>query len=155
MVGISVDAVERNAAMVDKLRLPFPLLSDPDGSGAIKPYQVWHEGADIARPAVVIVGPDGGEVLRQVGADPADRPDEDDLLAELRRLGLEPTSQPAPRPGAARPGPKAVELSWLPTYFSGAKGAAGAIAGRVPAAADTGRAMVAEYDRYLAALKEL
>ena len=53
MVGISVDDAGRNAAMVEKLGLPFGLLSDPGGEGAIKPYGVWDEGNPFARTAVV------------------------------------------------------------------------------------------------------
>lgn len=67
MVGISVDPPERNAAMVAKLRLPYPLLTHPDGEGAIKPYGVWDDGQDFARPAVVLVTLDESEALRQSG----------------------------------------------------------------------------------------
>ncbi len=55
VVDISVDPPERNTAMVAKLRLPYPLLADPDGERAIKPDGVWHDGQDFARPAVVLV----------------------------------------------------------------------------------------------------
>ena len=43
MAGISVDSVDQNHAMVDKLMLPFPLLSDPDGR-VIKECNVWMDG---------------------------------------------------------------------------------------------------------------
>ena len=45
--------------MVDKLRMPFPLLAEPGGRQAIRPYGVWHEGNPYARPAVIIVAPGG------------------------------------------------------------------------------------------------
>ena len=41
--GISIDAPELNAAMVAKLSLPFPILSDPDRSQAISPFGVADE----------------------------------------------------------------------------------------------------------------
>ncbi len=41
--------------MVDELRMPFPLLADPGGRQAIRPYRVWREGNPYARPVVIIV----------------------------------------------------------------------------------------------------
>lgn len=153
-MGISVDAVGQNAAMVAKLGLPFPLLSDPDGAGAIKPFDVWHPEPAIARPAAVLVGPDGFEAFRQVGSDFADRPTEEELLEAVRRLGLPATTQSPPRPGAPRPGSRAVDLGWLPAYLRGAKFAATALGMRVPQAAGQVEALTAEYDRYLHAVHQ-
>lgn len=87
-MGISVDPAERNAAMVDKLALPYPLLSDPDGQEAIKPYGVWHDGQSFARPAVVLLRPDGSEAVRQVGEDFADRLPEEELVEANRADNL-------------------------------------------------------------------
>lgn len=154
LVGISVDSVGANAAMVDKLGLPFPLLSDPDGSGAIKPYDAWHPEPSIARPAVVFVDPDGRQVFRRVGTDFADRPTEADLLAVVEDRGLPPTTQEPPRPGDPRPGERAVDLGWLPAYLRGAKFAATALGMRVPQAGDQVEVLTAEYDRYLQAVRQ-
>jgi len=44
LAGISVDPIENNRAMVDKLLLSFPLLSDPEGR-VIKRWDVWNEPA--------------------------------------------------------------------------------------------------------------
>lgn len=140
--------------MVDKLGLPFPLLSDPDGTGAIKPYDVWQADASIARPAVVLVAPDAQEAYRVVGSDFADRPTEGEVLAEVQRLRLPSTSQPPPRPGDQQPGPRAVDLAWLPAYLRGAKFAATAIGMRVPEAGRQVDRLTMEYDRYLDALKQ-
>jgi hypothetical protein len=50
VAGISVDPVVNNRAMVEKLLLPFPLLSDPEGR-VIKAWGVWTDGeGGIARP---------------------------------------------------------------------------------------------------------
>ncbi len=155
MVGISVDPPERNAAMVGKLALPYPLLADPGGERAIKPFGVWHDGQTFARPAVVVLAPGGGEVLRQVGEDYADRLAEDDLIEAIRAKDLPATSQPPPAPGTPQPGPDAVELSWLPWYFRGAKLAVGALAGRVEPAREQARWMRRTYDRFLDAVQWL
>ena len=42
LAGISVDPIENNRAMVEKLLLPFPLLSDPEGR-VIKEWGVWSD----------------------------------------------------------------------------------------------------------------
>ncbi|MCA1705715.1 MAG: redoxin domain-containing protein, partial [Actinobacteria bacterium] len=69
IVGVSVDDVGKNAAMTEKLELPFPLLADPGGEGAIKPFGVWDEEGGIARTSLVVLSPAGEEVLRHVGVD--------------------------------------------------------------------------------------
>jgi hypothetical protein len=152
VVGISVDSVGQNAAMVDKLRLPFPLLSDPGGEQVIKPYRVWHEGNPFAQPAIVVVTPDRRVAYREVGDDFVDRLGEDQLVEAITGLVLPPTTQDSPRPGQPAPGSRAVDLAWLPAYLRGGRLAVGALAGRVPEARAEADAMVAVYDRFLAAL---
>jgi peroxiredoxin len=84
VVGISVDPVENNGAMVEKLVLPFPLLSDPDGT-AIKAYGVWTDGeGGIARPSIFAVRSNASIAWRYVGEDYADRPADDELFAALK-----------------------------------------------------------------------
>ncbi len=81
VAGISVDSVKQNAAMVDKLLLPFPLLSDPPGE-VIRSYGVWSDGdGGIARPSLFLVEPDGAIRFSYVGEDFADRPSDDQLFA--------------------------------------------------------------------------
>lgn len=81
-----MDPPERNRAMVDKLLLPFSLLSDQDGV-AIKRYGFWNEDEGTARPAIVVIGPDA--VVRYVyqGRDFADRPGDDVVVEALQRNG--------------------------------------------------------------------
>jgi len=83
VAAICVDTVEQNAAMVDKLLLPFPVLSDPDGE-VIKAYDVWNpnEGG-IAKPSLFLVLPGGSIAYRYVGRDFADRPSDDELFAAV------------------------------------------------------------------------
>jgi alkyl hydroperoxide reductase subunit AhpC len=157
VVGISVDDPGRNAAMVDKLHLPFPLLADPDGEGAIKPYDVWNaeEKGGIAHPAAVLVGPDGEEAFRTVGGDFADRPTEDELLDEVRALGLDPVEQAAPTPGKPQPSDRALKVRSLVPYFLGGRFTAMALGMRLPDAEDEVARYVDEMDRWVAAVKAL
>lgn len=86
VAAISVDTVEQNAAMVDKLLLPFPLLSDPEGD-VIKAYDVWNPGeGGIAKPALVVVQPDRTVAWSYVGEDFADRPPDSALFASAEAL---------------------------------------------------------------------
>jgi peroxiredoxin len=62
-LAISVDSVEDNRKVVEKLGLGFPILSDSDRA-TITAYGLLHEGAsidggNIARPATLLIGPDG------------------------------------------------------------------------------------------------
>ena len=121
--SVSVDTPEMNAAVVEKLSLPFPLLSDPSREEAITPLGFADEKDPrlISLPGTVIFAPGGARVFSTTGSDFADRPHEDDLLEEVRKLELPPTSQAAPERGKPEPGPKAVPFEALKRYMSGAK----------------------------------
>ena len=54
--------------------------------------------------------------------------------------------------GEPAPGPRAVDLAWLPAYLRGGRFAVQALAGRVPEAEHEADAMTRVYDRFLAAL---
>ncbi len=84
MYAISVDSPEQNQAMVDKLLLPFDLLSDPDGSAAIRPYGLWDANDSIARPSIVVVDRGGKVLYVYSGRDFADRPGDDAIFAAAR-----------------------------------------------------------------------
>lgn len=83
MVGISVDAPEQNRAMIDKLILPYTLLSDPEGDDVIKAYGLWDADGRVAVPSIVAVGRDGKVRWFYKGRDFADRPMDDELFAAL------------------------------------------------------------------------
>jgi hypothetical protein len=157
MAGVSVDPVAANAGMVAKLRLPFPMLSDPGGERAIHPYDLWdpEDPRGIARPAVILVDPEGEERFRFVSRDFADRMPEDDVIAAARALGLPPPSQEAPAPGEVEERPRAMTLDALPVYYRGARFAAIAMARRTPEAKAESEAFVAGVDRYTEAVKRL
>ncbi len=84
LVGISVDPIDNNRAMVEKLLLPFPLLSDPEGT-VIRQWGVWTDGeGGIAKPSIFAVRQDGSIAWRYVGTDYADRPTDEQLFESLR-----------------------------------------------------------------------
>ena len=71
--------------MIDKLLLPFDVLSDPEGDVAIKPLGLWDEPGRISRPALVLTNKEG--IVRYVyeGRDFADRPKDSAVLESLPR----------------------------------------------------------------------
>ncbi len=123
MAAIDVDSPGQHAAMVEKLNLPFPMLSDPDRTLAVEPYDLVNldDPRGLAIPATVLIGPNGEELLRIVSRDYADRCPEDDALGVLRDLALPPVEQQAPSRGKPEPGPRAMPFGDLRTYFRGAK----------------------------------
>ncbi len=81
VAAISVDTVEQNQAMVDKLLLPFPVLSDPDAT-MIEPWGVLNAAEKgIARPGLFLVLPDWSVAFGYVGEDFTDRPTDEELFA--------------------------------------------------------------------------
>lgn len=156
--AISIDSPEQNAAMVEKLSLPFPYLSDPDRSHAIAPYGAADEKDDrhIARPAIVVVTPDQEEAFRFVSRDFADRLAEDQVVTTVQQLALTPTTQEPPRIGPSQPGPRSLSLHDLHIYFRGARFAALTMGLRhghhAQAIKEDSKAYVAEMDRYTEAL---
>jgi hypothetical protein len=75
--------------MVDKLDLPFHLLSDPRGE-LIKHCGLWNEEEGVSEPAIVALEKSGTvQYLYSGGTDFADRPQEESLLYILDRVGAE------------------------------------------------------------------
>lgn len=156
--GISADTHAMNAAVVEKLALPFPILSDPGRDRAIAPLGFADEKdpREIARNGALLIAPDGEVVWSVVGRDYADRPEEDELLDRLGALDISPTTQPAPEIGEAEPGERAIPLDGLTNYLRGAKFAALAVRSRHRALssefADDVKKYIQMVDRYLDAL---
>lgn len=157
VVGISVDSPGQHAATVEKLRLPFPLLSDPDRTSVITPWGLAdpHDRRNIAIPAAVGVHPDGTEAFRFTSRDFADRPTEDWVVESLQRMGLSPTTQTPPGLGSIEPGPKAMPAEHLFPYFRGARFAVVAMSRRHPDLATDADAYITEMDRYMESAKRL
>ena len=137
--------------MISKLHLPFPILSDPDRSGAITPFGVADEydERNIAQPATIIIDPSGGEAFRVISRDFADRIAEDAVIEALGGLELPPTTQEAPQLGPATPGPKAMPIEHLRPYYRGARFAVVALSRRFPDIGDEAASYIAQMDRYL------
>jgi hypothetical protein len=156
--AISVDLPGRNAAMVEKLSLPFPYLSDPDRSQVIIPYGVADEKDErrIARPAIVVLTPQHEVGFRFVSRDFADRLPEDQVIGALQQLGLPATTQDPPEHGTPDPGARSLSPSQLKIYFRGARYAALTMGLRHAHYAEEikvdSKAYVAEMDRFTAAL---
>ncbi len=161
LFAVSVDSPGQQTAMIEKLDLPFPLLSDPDRSRAIEPLGLSDpdDPRGISRPALVLIDPDGQEVWRFVSRDFADRMPEQDVLDRATDAGWAPTTQDRPATGEADPGQKAMPRQALTPYFRGARFAALAMGLRHrhldESIAEDSKAYVAEMDRYLAAVQEL
>jgi hypothetical protein len=157
IVAVSVDSPERQAAMVEKLHLPFALLSDPGGKDVLQALDAYDsdERGGIGRPGVFVIAPDSREVFRQVGRDFADRVTEDELLEEVHALGLPATDQPTLTPGEPEPGPNAMPVHALLPYCRGAKFAAKAMGMRHPQAKADADRYVAQMDRYMEAIRAL
>lgn len=143
--------------MTQKLRLPFPMLSDPNGDRVLRPYGVYNaeERGGIAHPAVIVVRPDGEEAFREVGRDSGDRIAEDDLLDAVRGLDLPPTQAEEVVEGEPRPGDRAMPVDALAPYFRGAKFAVLNMGRRFPEAREEAARYAAEAERYMEAAKRL
>lgn len=161
LFGVSVDPPPQQSAMVEKLDLSFPLLSDPDRSRAITPLGLAddEDPREIARPASVLVAPGGEEVWRWLSRDFADRLPEAEVLQRVREEGWAPTTQGRPEVGESRPGERAMSLDALIPYFRGARFAALAMGLRHrhlgDAIKEDSKAYVAEMDRYFEAVTAL
>ena len=84
LAAIVVDPEQNNRAMVDKLLLPFPILSDAEGR-VIREWDVLNPAEhDIAKPAIFGIRRSGRIAYRYVGEDYTDRPDDEELFAGLK-----------------------------------------------------------------------
>jgi len=124
-----VDPPDHNKAMVQKLDLPFPLLSDPRGD-VIKSLGLWNEEEGVSEPAIVVL--DRSNTIRRLysgGRDFSDRPPEDALFKVLDEVGTEgepEKDEPEIRVSAeeaeretVRPDKPALTLEELGPYYLG------------------------------------
>ena len=80
-----MDPPEHNKAMIEKLALPFSLLSDPKGDIA-KHCGLWNDKEGVAVPAIVIVDRAGIVGYLYAGHDFADRPGDEEVFGALDGL---------------------------------------------------------------------
>ena len=80
---MSADELGDSRALVEKLKLTFPLASDPQ-LAAIRAFGVEMQGRGIAVPATFVLRPgDGRVVYRYIGETMMDRPAVDAILSAL------------------------------------------------------------------------
>ncbi len=133
VTGIVIDSPRQNSAMVQKLALPFPIMSDPEGTSAIKPFDVWDAKGKMSKPATIALAPDGQEVYRYVGIDLVDRPVHEESLLAVSQLGLSPIKATlnmahAPEP---EPGPRAASVSYVESYMRGVRSSTSELSARM------------------------
>ena len=116
--------------MVEKLGLPFPLLSDPRGD-LIKLLGLWNEEEGVSEPAIVAL--DGSGTVRYLysgGTDFADRPQEESLLYILDKVSGDGEGYGAGEPDirissgeaeedTVRPEKPVITLEQLRPYYQG------------------------------------
>ena len=132
----STDPPGAQLAMNRTWHLPFPWVSDPDGERLGKPLDAWNaeEHGGLFHPLVLLVAPDGRELVRHRSRDFADREDDADVLEALRGLGLPPLEVPPPwAPGGAEAEPtdKAFRVEAFGPYFRGLRFGTRALAARM------------------------
>jgi len=85
IAGLSVDPVDESQELANNHKLGFPIISDTSGD-TVKAYGVWHADKKISLPAVFVIDRAGVIRWRYVSKSVGDRPEEDDVLAEVKKL---------------------------------------------------------------------
>jgi len=65
--GLSADSPGQNSAVMEKLALPFAILSDEERDQAIRPlgFEDEDDVRQISRPGVAVISPEGEVVFRR------------------------------------------------------------------------------------------
>lgn len=149
-----MDPPADNLKMVDKLLLPFPLLSDPQGE-LVKLLGLWNDEESVAVPSIIIV--DKAGIVRHVyaGEDFADRPGDEEIFEVLDKLedGKPTPEEPAVQvigsgPESVGPDKPAQTLEKLTPYYRGANFATIALKRRFEAWGRSGKDAAREVDAY-------
>jgi hypothetical protein len=135
VIAVSIDDDVRQAGMFSRWPTPNVLyVSDPDRSNIIEPLGLVDPDDDrnIARPAMLVIDPDGNEVYRYVGRDFADRTTDHEVYAALESLGLDAIDPPAGGPVGVVPDDlrRYFRPDHLVPYFKGNRFGAAAIGRR-------------------------
>lgn len=158
VAGVSVDTSDHNAELVNKLLLPFPLLSDARGD-VTRAYGLWNSREGVAVPAVVVVDHSGTVRYLYKGTDFADRPGDDELYAALDETRRSPgdgaeIQAPSIRVTAAearesvRPDRPPMKLNDLVPYYRGVFFTNMALKKRLEAQGWRGKKALREVTRY-------
>lgn len=154
-----MDPPAAQLAMNRTWHLPFRWVSDPDGTLA-RSLDTWNpnEREGLFHPLVLLLAPDGRELVRHRSRDFADRSSDGDVLAALRELGL--PSRPEPPdwdPGIPpQPTDAAFRVEAFGPYFRGIRFSTKALEGRMrdPEDAAEIRDTTAMAESFLGAWKE-
>ena len=84
MIAISVDKTEKSRELSDKLKLPYPVLSDIDHK-VIDAYDLYNAQGKISKPATFVLDTKGVVRWSFFEEDYKIRPLGDVLLEELRK----------------------------------------------------------------------
>lgn len=101
VIAVSIDDDVRQAGMFARWPTPNVLyVGDQDRSEIIQPLGLDDpdDERQIAKPAMLVIDPDGKEVYRYVGRDFADRTTDHEVFAALESLGLDAIEPPAGGP---------------------------------------------------------
>jgi len=85
VVAISVDKPEKSKELADKLRSPFPILSDVDHK-IIDAYGLYNAEGKISKPATLVLDSKGIVRWSFFEEDYKVRPLDDVILEELKRI---------------------------------------------------------------------
>lgn len=90
LLVVSVDKPADSRVVVEKMKLPYALLSDPDRA-TIKAYHLLHEkgapdGSDIAIPAHFLLDREGVIQWRFVADSVTNRPEPRQIIDEIRKI---------------------------------------------------------------------
>lgn len=90
LLVVCVDKPEDSRVVVEKLHLPFPILSDAERT-VVRNYHLLHEkgapdGSDIAIPAHFLLDRDGVIQWRFVSDRVTNRPEPSQVIDEIRKL---------------------------------------------------------------------
>lgn len=88
LLAVSVDPPARSRQVVERFKLPFPILSD-ESREVIRTYGLVHkgggpDGSDIAVPTLMLVGADGRILWERSAPNVMDRMAPADVLAAAR-----------------------------------------------------------------------
>lgn len=148
--------------MVEKLRLPFPLLSDARGE-VIQRYGLWNADEHIAFPAILVIDSSSTIRYRYVGNDFADRPPDTEIFETLaatprgvsyheRKPEIRVTADEARE--SIGPNRRAITMQELLPYYRGVFFATVALKQRFASLGDAGREALREAGRYQRMVRE-
>ena len=85
LAALSVDPIDKSEDLAKGHELRFPIMSDESGE-TIRAFGVWHAEKKISLPAIFVIDSTGVVRWRYVSKSITDRPPEDDVLVEVKKL---------------------------------------------------------------------